>query len=49
VIDLLWYYVFRYGKRRGDDALSVAYGNLVGVLIEAVKERTARGAELEGN
>lgn len=31
-----------------DDTLSVAYGNLVGVLIEAVKELTARVAELEG-
>ena len=30
-----------------DDTLSVAYGNLVGVLIEAVKELTARVAELE--
>jgi hypothetical protein len=31
-----------------DDTLSVAYGNLVGVLIEAIKELTARVAELEG-
>jgi hypothetical protein len=31
-----------------DDTLSVAYGNLVGVLIEAVKELTARVAQLEG-
>jgi len=31
-----------------DDTLSVAYGNIVGVLIEAVKELTARVAELEG-
>jgi hypothetical protein len=31
-----------------DDTLSVAYGNLVGVLIEAVKELTIRVAELEG-
>jgi hypothetical protein len=29
-------------------ALSVAYGNLVGVLIEAIKELEARVAELEG-
>jgi hypothetical protein len=31
-----------------DDTLSVAYGNLVGVLIEAIKELEARVAELEG-
>jgi hypothetical protein len=31
-----------------NDTLSVAYGNLVGVLIEAIKELTARVAELEG-
>jgi hypothetical protein len=31
-----------------DDTLSVAYGNIVGVLIEAIKELTARVAELEG-
>ena len=30
-----------------DDTLSVAYGNLVGVLIEAIKELTARVAYLE--
>jgi hypothetical protein len=48
VIDLLWYYTFRYGKHMGGDALSVAYCNLVGVLIDAVKEIPARGAELEG-
>jgi hypothetical protein len=29
------------------DNLSVAYGNLVGVLIEAVKELSARVKELE--
>jgi hypothetical protein len=37
--------------QREDDengALSVAYGNLVGVLIEAIKELEARVAELEG-
>jgi hypothetical protein len=31
-----------------DDTLSVAYGNLVGVLIEAIKELEARVAQLEG-
>jgi hypothetical protein len=31
-----------------NDTLSVAYGNLVGVLIEAIKELEARVAELEG-
>lgn len=31
-----------------DEYLSVAYGNIVGVLIEAVKELTARVQELEG-
>ena len=31
-----------------DDTLSVAYGNLVGVLIEAIKELEARVAHLEG-
>lgn len=31
-----------------DDTLSVAYGNLVGVLIEAVKELRAEVAELKG-
>ena len=31
-----------------DDTLSVAYGNLVGVLIEAIKELTTRVVELEG-
>jgi hypothetical protein len=31
-----------------DDTLSVAYGNLVGVLIEAVKELSARVEALEG-
>jgi hypothetical protein len=29
--------------------MSVAYGNVVGVLIEAIKELTARVAQLEGN
>jgi len=29
--------------------LSVAYGNITGLLIEAVKELSARVAELEGN
>jgi hypothetical protein len=32
----------------GDGTLSVAYGNLVGVLIEAVKELSARVEALEG-
>ena len=32
-----------------DDTLSVAYGNIVGVLIEAVKELTARVVELESS
>jgi hypothetical protein len=31
-----------------DDTLSVAYGNLVGVLIEAIKELRAEVAELKG-
>jgi hypothetical protein len=31
----------------GEEHLSVAYGNLVGVLIEAVKELSARVKELE--
>lgn len=34
--------------RNSDDTLSVAYGNLVGVLIEAVKELSARVEALEG-
>jgi len=34
--------------RNSDDTLSVAYGNLVGVLIEAVKELSARVEQLEG-
>lgn len=34
-------------KRNHDDTLSVAYGNLVGVLIEAVKELSARVEALE--
>lgn len=33
--------------RNSDDTLSVAYGNLVGVLIEAVKELSARVEALE--
>jgi hypothetical protein len=32
----------------GDEYLSVAYGNLVGVLIESIKELEARVRELEG-
>lgn len=35
-------------EESAEGTLSVAYGNLVGVLIEAVKELTARVAELEG-
>jgi len=34
--------------RENDDYKSVAYGNMVGLLIEAVKELTARVEELEG-
>ena len=36
-----------YGLPEGEAILGVAYGNVVAVLIEAVKELTARVAELE--
>lgn len=35
--------------REGEEYLSVAYGNLVGVLIESIKELEARVRELEGH
>ena len=35
--------------KEGDEYLSVAYGNLVGVLIESIKELEARVRELEGD